>query len=279
MARKGKPKPTPRPTHKPTPWHVAFQRVEPYVVKITTPSAAGTGFLVALSPNKQLIGIATAAHVIDYPHFWEQPIRIEHYSSGKTVFLNHPDRFIETNAAKDTASIVLRRGDLPVPDQAPETISETRHLKVGVEVGWVGFPAIAPANLCFFSGAISSWVEEGFYFVDGVAINGVSGGPAFSVSQDNKVQIIGVVSAYVPNRATGIPFARIVRSSRRGPPPTDDKGAYQPQAGEGAGEDARDPAAGPSSGGCGADAVMKPGGLTTVCSGRSAARPAAEPER
>ncbi len=201
MARKAKPDP------KQTPWHVAFQDVEPYVVKITTPSAAGTGFLVALSPNKRLIGIATAAHVIDYPHYWEQPIRIEHFSSGKTVFLNHPDRFIEINATKDTASIVLQRGDLPVPDQAPATISETHHLKVGVEVGWVGFPAIAPANLCFFSGAISSWVEgEGFYFVDGVAINGVSGGPAFSVSQENKVHIIGVVSAYVPNRATGIPL-------------------------------------------------------------------------
>jgi len=39
--------------------------------------------------------------------------------------------------------------------------------------------------------------------VDGVAINGVSGGPAFSINKDNEVQIIGVVSAYVPNRATG----------------------------------------------------------------------------
>jgi hypothetical protein len=187
-----------------TPWHVAFERVEPFVVKIMTPSASGTGFLVALTPNKELIGIATAAHVIDYPHYWEQPIRIEHFKSGKTIFLNHADRFIDTNQAKDTASIVLRRGDLPVPDSRLPTISETQHLKVGVDVGWVGFPAIAPSNLCFFSGMISSWVEsEGFYFVDGVAINGVSGGPAFSIKSDNEVQLIGVVSAYVPNRATG----------------------------------------------------------------------------
>lgn len=200
MAKKAKPEPNQ------TPWHVAFQRVEPYVVKITTPSAAGTGFLVALTPNKELIGIATAAHVIDYPHYWEQPIRIEHFSSGKTAFLNHSDRFIETNSARDTGSIVLRRG-VPVPERALPTISEARHLKVGVDVGWVGFPAIAPSNLCFFSGAISSWVEsDGFYFVDGVAIDGVSGGPAFSINRDNEVQIIGVVSAYVPNRATGVPL-------------------------------------------------------------------------
>lgn len=185
-------------------WHVAFQRVEPYVVKITTPSAAGTGFLAALTPNKKLIGIATAAHVVDYPHYWEQPIRIEHFKSGTTVFLNHADRFIEINSQRDTGSIVMRRGDLPVPEIPLTVISEKKHLKVGVEVAWIGFPAIAPSNLCFFSGTISSWVNnEGFYFVDGVAINGVSGGPAFSISDENEVQVIGVVSAYVPNRATG----------------------------------------------------------------------------
>lgn len=185
-------------------WHIAFQQVEPYVVKIMTPSASGTGFLAALTSNKVLMGIATAAHVIDYPHYWEQPIRIEHFTSRKTIFLNHADRFIETNFSKDTGSIVLRRGDLPVPEATLPIISENMHLKVGVEVGWVGFPAIAPSNLCFFSGTISSWVEaEGFYFVDGVAINGVSGGPAFSINEDSQVQLIGVVSAYVPNRATG----------------------------------------------------------------------------
>lgn len=186
------------------PWHEAFALIEPYVVKITTPSASGTGFLVALSPNKQLIGIATAAHVIDYPHYWEQPIRIQHHSSGKTVFLSHADRVINANGENDTGSIVLRRGDLPVPETPLTTISENNRLKVGVDVGWVGFPSIAPANLCFFSGAISSWVEDdGFYFVDGVAINGVSGGPAFAIHDTNKLQLVGVVSAYVPNRATG----------------------------------------------------------------------------
>lgn len=188
----------------PPPWYVAFQRIEPYVVKITTPTASGTGFLAAVSKNKQLLGIATAAHVIDYPHFWEQPIRIEHFQSGKSVFLNHADRFIETNAMNDTGSIVLRRGELPIPDSTLPVIPEDKVLKVGVDVGWVGFPVIAPNNLCFFSGSISSWMDGGgFYFVDGVAINGVSGGPAFSINAYNEVQIIGVVSAYVPNRATG----------------------------------------------------------------------------
>ncbi len=163
---------------------------------------SGSG--VALANDAQLLGIATAAHVIDFPHYWEQPIRVQHFASEKTVFLNEADRLIDVNYDTDTGSIVLPRQDLPLPDSPLPIISEDKHLKVGVEVGWVGFPAIAPNELCFFSGRISSWVEgKDFYFVDGVAINGVSGGPAFTVTEEGLVQLIGVVSAYVPNRATG----------------------------------------------------------------------------
>ncbi|MBS0152813.1 MAG: hypothetical protein JSR31_17950 [Nitrospira sp.] len=54
------------------PWFAAFEEVEPYVVKITTPQASGTGFLIATTKGNSLLGIATAAHVIDVPHYWEQ---------------------------------------------------------------------------------------------------------------------------------------------------------------------------------------------------------------
>jgi hypothetical protein len=40
------------------------------------------------------------------------------------------------------------------------------------------------------------------YLVDGVAINGVSGGPAFHLGEHFPI-IIGVVSAYIANRVTG----------------------------------------------------------------------------
>ena len=43
---------------------------------------------------------------------------------------------------------------------------------------------------------------EEAYLVDGVAINGVSGGPAFIPEK----MLIGVVAAYIPNRATGEPL-------------------------------------------------------------------------
>jgi len=196
-------------------WRAAFEAVEPYMVKITSPQGSGTGFFVACSDDRELLGIATAAHVIDFPHYWKQPIRIEHFKSRQTVFLNDGDRSIDIDYDRDVAAIVIRGGELPFPEDPLPLIGETEWLKVGIEVGWVGFPAISPSNLCFFSGRTSCWVaSEGFYFVDGVAINGVSGGPTFFLSKDS-VEIIGIVSAYVPNRATGaqLPGLCVVRDA------------------------------------------------------------------
>lgn len=86
-------------------------------------------------------------------------------------------------------------------------------MKVGASIGWLGFPALPSADLCFFTGSISARLESlSAYFVDGVAINGVSGGPAFAIDGDEPY-MVGVVSAYMPNRATGeaLPGLGIVR--------------------------------------------------------------------
>lgn len=77
-------------------------------------------------------------------------------------------------------------------------------IDIGAEVGWLGFPAIASSTLCFFSGNISARQEfRNAYLIDGVAINGVSGGPVLHLTETDGVQIVGVVSAYSANRATG----------------------------------------------------------------------------
>jgi hypothetical protein len=57
-------------------------------------------------------------------------------------------------------------------------------------------------TLCFFSGNISARIQKA-YLIDGVAINGVSGGPVIYSATANTIQIVGDVSAYRPNRATG----------------------------------------------------------------------------
>jgi hypothetical protein len=175
----------------------------------------GTGFLIANSKMEKLCGVATAAHVIDHAHYWQEPIRIEHFASKKSIYLRHEQRAIFLDENRDTASVVFVQGELPLPELPLELIEEGRWLKVGNEVGWLGFPAISPHNLCFFSGRISCWIEdERAYLVDGVAINGVSGGPVFlSRVKTGNLHCIGVVSAYMPNRATGaaLPGLCVVR--------------------------------------------------------------------
>jgi hypothetical protein len=103
----------------------------------------------------------------------------------------------------DTGVIVFDRADLKLPEASMPLVKPGYYLKEGVEIGWLGFPAIPNAGLCFFSGRISNWnQDQKRYLVDGVAINGVSGGPAFRC-KSNTPEVAGVMSAYIANRATG----------------------------------------------------------------------------
>jgi len=192
-------------------WHTIVELVTPYVVRIWTPQGSGTGFLVSVSKSRGLCAIATAAHVIAHANYWEEPLRVEHQASGKTLLLRQADRAIHVKEGQDTAAIVFEPGDLGLPADVLPLIDKNKHFKAGVEIGWLGYPAMPQASLCFFSGRISSWIGiEDAYLVDGVAINGVSGGPAFTLWGG---MLAGVVSAYIPNRNTGevLPGLAVVR--------------------------------------------------------------------
>ena len=188
-------------------WQEALELVEPYVVRISTPEGSGTGFLFVYSQDRAGCGVATAAHVVSHAHTWQQPIRIQHYKSGNAVFLKEEDRAILVNSKFDTAAIVFSKRDLPFPDTLLPLMPEGKRLMQGVEIAWAGFPAVSPQNLCFFSGRVSAYLDEaGMYLVDGVAINGVSGGPAFTTAVSEGVTLCGLISAYLPNMATGEPL-------------------------------------------------------------------------
>ena len=185
--------------------------MEPHVVKLSTPSGHGTGFLISICGD--LCAIATAAHVVGHAHYWEEPIRVDHVSSGKTRLARHTERAVFLDAAHDTAAVMIARGDLPFPDSALPLLPQGKFLRVGNEIGWLGFPAVETTSLCFFGGRISAWNDTAkFYFVDGVAIHGVSGGPAFFLTHPEPM-LVGVVSAYVPNRVTGelLPGLSVIR--------------------------------------------------------------------
>lgn len=185
-------------------WQEAVEMLRPHVVRLATPDHAGTGFLFSYAADGGICGIATAAHALHQASLWEQPIRLEHFSTGAERLLRHGDRSIVVDEKTDTAALVFLRDEFPLPDRVLPVTPGSMNYRVGIEIGWVGFPAVARDQLCFFSGRISAWLEqEQAYLVDGVAINGVSGGPAFHVDERGRPVLLGVVSAYLPNKALG----------------------------------------------------------------------------
>lgn len=185
-------------------WDQVVKKISPHVVKIETPSGHGTGFLLVHNLDKTWCAIATAEHVVAHADNWQQPIKINHVSSGTTSFLKTEDRVVYRDWKTDSAVILFLKGDLEVPESPVALLPVGRAIEIGAEVGWLGFPAVAPHDLCFFSGNISARQEHrNAYLVDGVAINGVSGGPVLHLTETDGVQIVGTVSAYSANRATG----------------------------------------------------------------------------
>jgi hypothetical protein len=183
-------------------WHEAVDFLRPRIVRIATPTGTGSGFLLPWNSKSGLCAIATASHVIDHAFYWEQPIRIDQVDAGKSALVRQEQRAIFSDSKRDTAVIVIESSPIESTEGDLRFIPEEKYLKVGNEVGWLGFPAIAQ-SLCFFSGRLSAWLKDDkAYLVDGVAVNGVSGGALFSLHAKEPM-IIGIVSAYMPNRATG----------------------------------------------------------------------------
>ncbi|VVB95381.1 Uncharacterised protein [uncultured archaeon] len=185
-------------------WNQVVQKVMNYIVHIYTPDGSGTGFLCLYNQTKAFCGIATALHVVEQADNWQQPIRLVHYLSNKPHFLKEDDRIIFTNRETDSAVIFFPKPEVPFPDELIPLLPINKPLSIGNEVGWLGFPAIDPNTLCFFSGNVSARQEtRNAYLIDGVAIHGVSGGPVIYISDTDGVQFVGIVSQYRANRVTG----------------------------------------------------------------------------
>lgn len=185
-------------------WEQVVQKVTPYIFKIETPAGHGTGFLYLYNDNKTWCGVATARHVVDYANTWKQPIRLTHQGSSEQIFLKDSEYIIITDWKTDSAVILFQKPTFELPSELIELIPLDTPLSIGNEVSWLGFPSIEPYTLCFFSGNISAWQDfRKAYLIDGVAINGVSGGPVTYLHSTDGVKIVGIVSAYRANRASG----------------------------------------------------------------------------
>ena len=149
-------------------------------------------------------GVATALHVVSSADSWQHPIKIHNHDFSKTAFLTVEQRVIFTDYVNDSAVIFFETSKLELPqDLIPLRPVDTR-LNIGVEVGWLGYPAIEPFSMCFFTGNVSARRDDlKAYLIDGVAINGVSGGPVINSTVTDGVQFVGVMTAYRANRASG----------------------------------------------------------------------------
>ena len=149
--------------------------------------------------------VATAQHVVKSAIGVGAPIHVLH---GQRLFTLGNDGlnikfFHKTTSGVDSAILVFVTHELPrpsVPILNPANSVELGHVKLGTEVGWLGFPNLhtVAGRLCFFSGRISAFDPAGRFLVDGTNVQGCSGGPAFCVTPEGP-RIIGVVTDYFPN--------------------------------------------------------------------------------
>lgn len=184
-------------------WHAHAEDVAPHVVRITTPRLSGTGFLIGR--RDPVVHIATAAHVVRDARTWGQAVTVHHDAfDGPATLLPHQIG-ITLHATLDSAGLTFNLPRLvrdTFPTEPLGFVPPDAAVKPGVEVGWLGYPYLVPgAPLCFFSGHVSAYVDER-YFIDGVAIGGVSGGPAFLYRnlEPAGLHILGSITAYHPSR-------------------------------------------------------------------------------
>lgn len=186
------------------PWHKAYDSIKPYMVRIETETGFGTGFLFGYTENHTLAAFATACHVVEDVDDWKKPLRIRHYTTGDVVYFEDEKRVVLLDRDRDTATILVHATSFNLPPATLALLPSDKFKKIGIPVAWTGFPRLSPADLCFFTGTVSFYKQAyDSYLIDGVAINGVSGGPVFSMLQDSTPQIVGVISSYVANRRGG----------------------------------------------------------------------------
>ena len=183
-------------------WQHHVDEITQQVLRIETQSGWGTGF-VHYGRRGGTRCIATARHVVTDVLEKKEPFRVWHGSRAFDFGRETKDAlFVQRNDADvDSAVLAVIEHDLPMPRVSLASIEERREVRIGMEVGWLGFPALGGVNgdLCFFSGRIS-FVDEtaNHILIDGTAVHGCSGGPVFCVTT-NGARIIGALSGYIPN--------------------------------------------------------------------------------
>lgn len=196
-------------------WPELIPRLEPLIYQVRAGDSLGTAFVIAVTGKDdggRHTMLVTAWHVVQDVVQTNEALDLVRADGVLVSTLGDgPIAIYQVGPPEcDTALILVSTGEpLVSPDVLLPMPLETM-LPRGEGLGWLGFPGLVYPELCFFRGVVSGYQEmPPIYLVDGVAINGVSGGPAF----DRTGLLVGLVSAYVPNQVdhgTTLPGLMIV---------------------------------------------------------------------
>jgi hypothetical protein len=183
-------------------WASIIPVIEPFVYQVHSGDGLGTAFIVATSSSE--VGpfftmFATAWHVVEDVVETNKILELVRRDGTKlSKIMVGPAKIYPLGPKECDVALIQVQTTEPltsIDNLLPMPI-ETM-ISRGTDVGWLGFPGLVFPELCFFSGVVSGYKENPLvYLIDGVAINGVSGGPAF----DRTGLLTGLVSAYLPNR-------------------------------------------------------------------------------
>lgn len=185
-------------------WEEISRRTEKIVFLVELGRTTGTCFAVSISSAKnkkrKIYTFATVWHVIEKLTRSSKPIKLVTADKSKAYEIM-PDRyevFREGPRKLDTGIIeVESEMDLVSEEDLLPMLDFDEWLPRGADIAAVGFPGLAEEEFCFFRGVVSGYTKSPpGYLIDGVVLNGVSGGPAV----DRGARIIGLVSSYLPNR-------------------------------------------------------------------------------
>lgn len=185
-------------------WHEVVDRFFPSVFKIDTHDSGGTAFAFSISQNtnnkKHHTLLATAWHVLSSSEGTRSHIKITN-SAGNMEWNDENDDIYILKLGSDEADTALIMVESINPMLNATSLLPIlpfdSQLARGSNIGWLGYPGITDPELCFFSGHVSGYLNNPpTYLVDGVAVNGVSGGPVF----DNRCHLVGMMTAYIPNQ-------------------------------------------------------------------------------
>jgi trypsin-like peptidase len=182
-------------------WEELIRRVEPLVFRVHAGPCLGTGFVIGTGGRNtggRRVAIATAWHVIEEAAPAAETLElVRSDGTALSTLVSHPVEVMQVGPSEcDTALILAEAREPLIATENLLPLPLETMLPRGSELGWIGYPGLVAPELCFFRGVISGYLEKPpIYLVDGVAIHGVSGGPAFS----RNGLLVGFVSSYLPN--------------------------------------------------------------------------------